>query len=169
MAGNGSENGAPAAHGGQLDLPIRPRRNRRTAALRAMVRETHVTPADLILPLFVVDGRDVREEVKSMPGTSRLSRDRIVAQARTAHALGIPAVALFPVIDEGLKDAHATEGANPDGLLQLTVADLKQAVPDMLVITDVAMDPYSSDGHDGLVVDGEIVNDPASTSCAAWR
>jgi porphobilinogen synthase len=161
MAGNGSENGSPGAHGGQLDLPIRPRRNRRTAALRAMVRETHVTPADLILPLFVVDGRDVREPVASMPGASRLSRDRIVAQARTAHALGIPAVALFPVIDEALKDAHATEGANPEGLLQLTVADLKQAVPDLLVITDVAMDPYSSDGHDGLVVDGEIVNDPS--------
>ncbi len=161
MAAHSSENGSPVAPGGQLDLPIRPRRNRRTAALRALVRETQVTPADLILPLFVVGGRDAQEPVASMPGTSRLSRDLIVAQARTAHALGIPAVALFPVIDDALKDPHASEGANPDGLLQSTVSDLKQAVPELLVITDVAMDPYSSDGHDGLVVDGTVVNDPS--------
>lgn len=161
MAAHSSENGSPVAPGGQLDLPIRPRRNRRTAALRALVRETQITPADLILPLFVIGGRDAQEPVASMPGISRLSRDLIVAQARTAHALGIPAVALFPVIDDTLKDPHASEGANPDGLLQSAVSDLKQAVPELLVITDVAMDPYSSDGHDGLVVDGTVVNDPS--------
>ena len=159
MASHSSHNGSPTRTGGQLDLPIRPRRNRRTAALRAMVRETHLTPADLVLPLFVVDGSGREEPVPSMPDTSRLSPDRVVARARAAHALGIPAVALFPVVAESLKDSHATESANPDGLLQRTVRDLKQALPELLVITDVAMDPYSSDGHDGLVVDGRIVND----------
>ena len=159
MASDSSHNGSPVDTGGQLDLPIRPRRNRRSAGLRRLVRETQITPADLILPLFVVDGTDLDEPVASMPATSRLSPDRIVARARAAHAVGIPAVALFPVLPDSLKDSHATEAANPDGLLQHTVRALKDAVPDLQVITDVAMDPYSSDGHDGLVVDGKIVND----------
>ena len=158
MASASSHNGS-ARSGGPLDLPIRPRRNRLTAALRALVRETQVTPADLILPLFVVEGDDLEEPVAAMPGISRLSPDRVVAQARAAHVLGIPAVALFPVIDDSLKDSHAAESANPDGLLQRTVRELKEALPELLVITDVAMDPYSSDGHDGLVEDGKIVND----------
>ena len=158
MASPSSHNGSTRS-GGPLDLPIRPRRNRLTAALRALVRETQVTPADLILPLFVVEGDDLEEPVAAMPGVSRLSPDRVVAQARAAHVLGIPAVALFPVIDESLKDSHAAESANPDGLLQRTVRELKEALPELLVITDVAMDPYSSDGHDGLVEDGKIVND----------
>ena len=159
MASSSSHNGSPSRSGGPLDLPIRPRRNRRSAGLRALVRENQVTPADLILPLFVVEGSDLEEPVAAMPDTSRLSPDRVVARARAAHALGIPAVALFPVIDDSLKDSRASESANPDGLLQRTVSDLKEALPDLLVITDVAMDPYSSDGHDGLVVDGKIVND----------
>ncbi len=158
MASSSSHNGS-ARRGGPLDLPIRPRRNRLTAALRALVRETRVTPNDLVLPLFVVEGDDMEETVAAMPGVSRLSPDRVVAQARAAHVLGIPAVALFPVIDDSLKDSHAAESANPDGLLQRTVRELKQALPEMVVITDVAMDPYSSDGHDGLVEDGKIVND----------
>lgn len=158
MASSSSHNGS-ARRGGPLDLPIRPRRNRLTAALRALVRETWVTPNDLVLPLFVVEGDDLEEPVAAMPGVSRLSPDRVVAQARAAHVLGIPAVALFPVIDDSLKDSHAAESANPDGLLQRTVRELKQALPEMIVITDVAMDPYSSDGHDGLVEDGKIVND----------
>lgn len=158
MASSSSHNGS-ARRGGPLDLPIRPRRNRLTAALRALVRETRVTPNDLVLPLFVVEGDDLEEPVAAMPGVSRLSPDRVVAQARAAHVLGIPAVALFPVVDDSLKDSHAAESANPDGLLQRTVRELKQALPEMIVITDVAMDPYSSDGHDGLVEDGKIVND----------
>ena len=158
MASSSSHNGSGRSEG-PLDLPIRPRRNRRTAALRALVRETSVTPADLILPLFVVEGSDLEEPVAAMPDTSRLSPDRIVARARAAHAVGIPAVALFPVIDDALKDSHAAESANPDGLLQRTVRELKEALPELLVITDVAMDPYSSDGHDGLVEDGKVVND----------
>lgn len=158
MASSSSHNGS-ARRGGPLDLPIRPRRNRLTAALRALVRETRVNPNDLVLPLFVVEGDDLEEPVAAMPGVSRLSPDRVVAQARAAHVLGIPAVALFPVIDGSLKDSHAAESANPDGLLQRTVRELKQALPELIVITDVAMDPYSSDGHDGLVEDGKIVND----------
>jgi porphobilinogen synthase len=102
-----------------------------------------------------------------MPGCYRWSRDRIVEEAREAWARGIPAVALFPVVDEGLKDPLAKESANDDGLLQRTVRDLKEALPDLAVITDVAMDPYSSDGHDGIVRDGEIVNDDTLAVLAA--
>ena len=159
MSTRDSGNGSPVATDSQLDLPIRPRRNRRTAALRRLVRETQVTPADLILPLFAVDGRGVAEPVASMPGTDRLSPDRLAARAREAYALGVPGVALFPVVDEALKDPYASEAGNPDGLLQRSVQAIKQAVPELLVITDVAMDPYSSDGHDGLVVEGEVDND----------
>ena len=137
----------------------RPRRNRTTASLRALVRETVLTPADFILPLFVLEGRKTREAITSMPGVFRLSRDLAVAEAKRAYKLGIPAVALFPVIADTLKDKRATESKNPDGLLQRTIKDLKSAVPGLTVITDVAMDPYSSDGHDGLVKGGRVLND----------
>lgn len=144
---------------GRLHLPIRPRRNRRTDSIRDMVRETILTPADLILPLFVIDGVDLKQPVSSMPDTNRMSIDKIVELATEAYSLGIPAVALFPCLDESLKDSQATEATNPDGLLQRAIRELKSAKPEIVVITDVAMDPYSSDGHDGLVVDGRIVND----------
>ncbi|MHC4957576.1 MAG: porphobilinogen synthase [Planctomycetota bacterium] len=140
-------------------LITRMRRNRRTPAIRALVRETTLAPSDFIWPLFVVDGKNERIPVESMPGCFRLSRDLIVEEAREAFQLGIPAVALFPVIDERLKDPLAKESVKPHGLLQRTVKDLKEGVPGLTVITDVAMDPYSSDGHDGIVRDGEIVND----------
>ena len=141
-------------------IPIRPRRNRRSAALRGLMRETELTPAHLIWPLFVVEGRGVRQPIGSMPGVDRLSVDLLVAEAKAAHALGVPAVALFPALEDRLKDHTATESTNPDGLLQRTVKALKDGVPGLAVITDVAMDPYSSDGHDGLVEGGEILNDP---------
>lgn len=124
-----------------------------------MVRETDLSPADFIWPLFVVEGTGESIPVASMPGVSRLSRDLLVQQARDAFAAGIPAVALFPALPDSRKDSMATESVNQDGLLQRTVRDLKEAVPDLCVITDVAMDPYSSDGHDGIVKDGEILND----------
>ena len=142
-----------------VELVGRPRRNRKSASIRALVRETVLTPADFILPLFVMDGTKKREAIKSLPGVFRLSRDLVVAEARRAYKLGIPAVALFPVIADKRKDKLATESKNPDGLLQKTVRDLKSAVPGLTVITDVAMDPYSSDGHDGLVKSGKILND----------
>ena len=143
----------------QDDLPFRPRRNRRNAALRGLMRETELTPAHLILPLFVTDGEDTRIPIGAMPGCYRLSLKHTVTLAREAHQLGVPAVALFPALSDGVKDERATEGSNPDGLLQRTVRALKDALPSLVVITDVAMDPYSSEGHDGYVQDGEIVND----------
>jgi porphobilinogen synthase len=139
-------------------LPIRPRRNRSSDAVRRLVRETTLSPSDLIWPLFVVDGGE-KQPIGSMPGCFRLPRDLLVEEARQAHQLGIPAVALFPALPDELKDPLASESANPDGLLQCAVRDLKEAVPELLVITDVAMDPYSSDGHDGIVKDGRILND----------
>lgn len=143
----------------RYDLPIRPRRNRRTAALRGLMRETELSPAHLILPLFVTEGDDTRIPIGAMPGCFRLSIRHIVDTAREAWQLGVPAVALFPALPESRKDKRATESTNPDGLLQQTVKALKDALPGLCVITDVAMDPYSIDGHDGYVENGEIVND----------
>ena len=143
-----------------MNLPIRPRRNRRTAALRRLVSETALCPSHFILPLFVCEGRGRCEAIKSMPGCFRLSRELLVREARSAARLGIPAVALFPALSDRLKDKVATESLNPDGLLQQTVRALKDAAPELCVITDVALDPYSSDGHDGYVnAAGEIEND----------
>ena len=149
------------------DLPSRPRRNRRSAALRGLVRETELQPSHLILPMFVIEGSGAREPIASMPGTSRLSIDEAVEESRKAVDLGIPAVALFPALADGLKDRTAAESLNPDGLLQRAVAELKSALPELLVITDVAMDPYSSDGHDGIVENGLILNDPTLEILAA--
>ncbi len=142
-------------------VPVqRPRRNRRTEAIRRLVRETELTPAHLILPLFVCEGRQRRVAIASMPGCFRLSRDLIVREAKEARKLGISAVALFPALPGRLKDREASESLNPDGLLPQTVRALKDAVPELAIITDVAMDPYSSDGHDGYVNErGEIDND----------
>jgi porphobilinogen synthase len=145
----------------------RPRRNRRTAALRSLLRETDLNPSHFILPMFVQEGKGRKTPIRSMPGVDRLSRDLLVKKAKQAHALGIPAVALFPAISDSLKDKYATESVNDSGLLQKTVRDLKNALPGLAVITDVAMDPYSSDGHDGLVRDGEILNDETLPILAA--
>jgi len=141
------------------DLPIRPRRNRRTAAIRSLVRETTLDPGHLIWPLFVCGGKQQKIAIKSMPDVFRLSRDLIVKEARLAVKLGVPAVALFPALPMNLKDKTASESINPNGLLQQTIKAIKDAVPGLAVITDVAMDPYSSDGHDGYVSRGEIMND----------
>jgi len=141
------------------NLSNRPRRNRRTAAIRALVRETSLDPSHLIWPLFVCEGRQQKVAIKSMPEVYRLSRDLIVKEVRLAAKLGIPAVALFPALPSKRKDKTASESMNPNGLLQQTVRAIKDAVPGLAVITDVAMDPYSSDGHDGYVSKGEIVND----------
>ncbi|MDB5104669.1 MAG: delta-aminolevulinic acid dehydratase [Fibrobacteres bacterium] len=145
----------------------RPRRNRRTASLRALLRETELTPAHFILPLFVMEGKNQRIPVRSMPGVERLSRDLILKEARRALSLGIGSVALFPVLADNLKDAFASTSTLDDGLLQRTIRDLKNALPEITVITDVAMDPYSSDGHDGLVYGGKILNDESLPILAA--
>ncbi len=138
----------------------RPRRNRRTAAIRDMVRETALRPADFIYPLFVIEGENKFEPIKSMPGVSRLSLDLLVKEVKQACDVGVPSVALFAALDDSLKDEVATESTNPDGLMQRAIRTLKEKVPEVAVITDVAMDPFSSEGHDGYVQDGKILNDP---------
>jgi porphobilinogen synthase len=135
------------------------RRTRRTAALRALTQETALAPGDLIWPVFVRDGSGQREPVASMPGVERLSVDLVVAAARMAADLGIPAICLFPYTDPALKTADCREAWNPDNLANRAIRAIKAAVPDIAVMTDVALDPYNSHGHDGLVADGVILND----------
>ncbi len=137
----------------------RPRRNRVSPGIRALVCETTLEPSHLILPLFVQEGEDRADPIPAMPGCDRLTIDRLLIVAREAQELGIPAVALFPKIDDGLKDEDATEALNPEGLIPRAVRRLKRELPGLVVITDVALDPYSSDGHDGLVRRGRIDND----------
>ncbi|HVK62109.1 MAG TPA: porphobilinogen synthase [Bdellovibrionales bacterium] len=151
----------------KVRLPQRPRRNRASSAIRSLVRETELRPNDFILPLFVIDGKKQKIAIKSMPGQFRMSIDHIVETCQKAHDLGIPAVALFPVIPESKKDKYAKESVNPKGLLQETIAAIKAKVPEIAVIGDVAMDPYSDDGHDGLVIEGQIVNDATLEILAA--
>ena len=135
------------------------RRNRRDAFSRALVRENTLTTSHLIYPMFVLDGRNERESVNSMPGVERLSIDLMLKQAERAHTLGIPAVALFPVVrDNKTEDGH--EAYNPDGLVQRAVRALKSELPDLGVITDVALDPYTTHGQDGLIdASGYVLND----------
>ena len=114
---------------------------------------------NLIWPAFVQEGKNLRTPIASMPGISRLSIDQLVADCQRAFDLGIPAVALFPALEDSLKNSEGKESLNPKGLLQRAVKELKKVIPRMLVITDVALDPYSNDGHDGLVQDGKILND----------
>ena len=140
-------------------MTIRPRRNRLTPGIRSLVRETQIQPANLVWPTFVQEGENQRTPIGSMPGVSRLSIDQLVADSKKAFDLGVPAVALFPAIDDSLKNSEGKESLNPDGLLQRAIKELKQQIPDLVVITDVALDPYSSDGHDGFVQDGKILND----------
>lgn len=137
----------------------RPRRLRRTATLRRMVRENILRVEDLIYPLFVMEGEGQREEVPSMPGCYRYTLDLLLNEVKQAYELGIDAIALFPLIPYNQKDNAGTESYNPDGLIPRAVRATKQAVPDILVITDVALDPYSSEGHDGIVQDSKILND----------
>ncbi|NCT66590.1 MAG: porphobilinogen synthase [Rhodanobacteraceae bacterium] len=136
------------------------RRMRRDAFSRALMRETDLTPSDLILPVFVREGSATREAVPSMPGVERLTIDELLKVAGEAHALGIPALALFPVTPAAAKSLDAREAWNPDGLVQRTVRALKQAYPELGVITDVALDPFTTHGQDGLIDEsGYVVND----------
>jgi porphobilinogen synthase len=135
----------------KLDLTHRPRRLRRTASLRAMVEETVLRPADFIAPLFVVDGKPAPEEIKSMPGVFRLNIADLVKECRALAKLGVPAVALFPKLDPKLKDDEGTKALDGDALVLRAVRAVKKAVPGLTVITDVALDPYTSHGHDGVL------------------
>lgn len=142
-----------------LSLVERPRRLRQTEALLRMVRETRLLVDQLVAPLFVVEGKGVRQEIPSMPGQYRLSIDELMREVQELDALGIPAVALFPALDASLKTPDGREALNPKGLYSRAIQAVKKATPHLLVITDVALDPYSSDGHDGIVRDGRILND----------
>jgi porphobilinogen synthase len=124
-----------------------------------MVRQTSLSASNLVLPLFVQEGHELRSPIGSMPGQARLSIDLLVETASQAFSLGVPAVALFPAVSDELKDASGSEALNASGLLPRCVRALKQALPELVVITDVALDPYSSEGHDGVVIDGVIHND----------
>jgi porphobilinogen synthase len=142
-----------------MNLPIRPRRNRQSPAMRDLVRETDLNPGHLIYPLFLQEGAE-NTPIASMPGCTRWSLDGLVKEAGEAHALGVPAVVLFPRIPDELKTRDAAACFADDGLVPRAIRALKAAHPTLTVITDVALDPYNSDGHDGLVTDdGRILND----------
>ncbi|MET0028291.1 MAG: porphobilinogen synthase [Candidatus Thiodiazotropha sp.] len=150
-----------SSHYRRAEFPAtRMRRLRRHEFSRRLVRETLVTPADFIYPVFVLEGQGQREAVPSMPGVERLSIDLLVEEARLAHSLGIPAMALFPVTPLSAKSEDACEAYNPDGLAQRAVRALKDAVPELGVITDVALDPFTTHGQDGLIdATGYVLND----------
>lgn len=139
------------------------RRTRRTEWSRAMVRETQLAPSDLIWPLFVIEGHNEKTQIRTMPGVERLSVDLCVEAAKAAREAGIPALALFPNTPDHLRSENATEAYNPDNLMCRALSAIKSAVPEVGLIADVALDEYSSDGQDGLVRDGEILNDETVT------
>jgi len=132
---------------------------RQSSAIRSLVAETILTPNDFIVPLFIVEGKNIKEEIPSMLGYYRLSLDNTVQEVKHLYALGLRAVLLFVKCNDALKNKQATEALNENGLMQQSIKAIKDAVPEMLVMTDVALDPFNSDGHDGLVQDGKIIND----------
>jgi porphobilinogen synthase len=143
----------------RLDLRVRPRRNRRSEWSRRMIRENVLTADDLIWPFFLVDGMNVRAPIDSMPDVERLSVDQAVHAAERAATLAIPCVALFPYTDSARRDEDGSEALNPDNLVCRAIRAIKTEVPEIGVLCDVALDPYTSHGHDGLLRDGVIVND----------
>ena len=142
-----------------MNLLRRNRRLRVNDTIRALVRETTVTPNDFIVPLFVVEGKGVKEEIPSMPDYYRYSLDILAKEVKELWSLGIKSVLLFVKVPDNLKDNQGTEALNPEGLMQRAVKTVKEATPQMLVMTDVALDPYSIYGHDGIIKDGVVLND----------
>jgi porphobilinogen synthase len=142
-----------------MHLQRRNRILRQSPAIRSLVAETILTPNDFIVPLFIVEGENIREEISSMPGYYRLSLDNTIKEVKELWGLGLKSVLLFIKCKDELKDNKGTEALNPKGLMQRSIAAIKNACPDMLVMTDVALDPFSSKGHDGIVEGHEIVND----------
>jgi porphobilinogen synthase len=137
----------------------RPRRNRKSEVIRQMVQETYVSAANLIFPLFIVEGNNQKTEVASMPGIFRYSIDNLLREVESCMKLGLNSFDLFPNISEELKDKYATESHREEGLYLRAIREVKNNFPEACIVTDVAMDPYSSDGHDGIVENGEILND----------
>ncbi len=146
-----------------MNLPIRPRRLRKSAEIRDLVRENSVTPQDLVQPLFVIDGSGPAEEIASMPGQRRLTISQLVAECRELYEAGIRGVALFPKLDARLKDPRGTEALSKKTLILRAVRAVKAAVPKLLLFTDIALDPYTSHGHDGVLTeDGSDVDNDAT-------
>jgi porphobilinogen synthase len=150
---------AQAPEAAPLDLLVRPRRNRRTEWARRMVRENVLTSDDLIWPLFLTEGQNLRVPVPSMPDVDRLSVDQAVRAAEQAAKLTIPCIALFPYTDPKLRDEDGSEALNPENLICRAIRAIKKEVPEVGVLCDVALDPYTSHGHDGLLRNGKILND----------
>lgn len=138
----------------------RPRRNRRTAAHRAMIRETHLTTDHLIYPLFIIDGTNIKDEITSLPGNFRFSLDKLLLEIEECISLGLSNFILFPAVEEQFKDKTATYSYDPENFYLKAASVIKARFPDCCLISDVAMDPYSSDGHDGYVENDKILNDP---------
>lgn len=148
-------------------FPLRRNRRLRTIeTIRSLVRETILSPSDFIVPLFVVEGKNVKEEIASMPNYFRLSLDLLEKEVKDLAKLNLKTVLVFVKVPDNLKDNKGTEALNPNGLMQRAVKVIKNAVPDMIVMTDVALDPYSSFGHDGVIENGMIVNDVTSAILA---
>ena len=141
-------------------FPLRRNRRLRTnEAIRSLVRETTITPNDFLVPLFVVEGKGVKDEIPSMPNYFRYSLDLLEKEVKELWAMGLKSVLLFVKVPDNLKDNKGTEAINPNGLMQRAIKTVKNVCPDMLVMTDVALDPYSMYGHDGIIENGMIVND----------
>jgi len=149
-----------------MNQPIRPRRLRNSPALRDLVQENHLSANDFIAPLFFVEGTSIKDEIQSMPGYFRHSLDLLQHEVKDLWAHGIKSVLLFGKVADNLKDNAGAEALNADGLMQRGIQAVKEACPDMVVMTDVALDPFSTYGHDGIVKDGEIVNDETVTVLA---
>ncbi|MGB5942261.1 MAG: porphobilinogen synthase [Leeuwenhoekiella sp.] len=148
-------------------FPLRRNRRLRTsAAIRSLVRETVISPDDFLVPIFVTEGKNKKEEIASMPGYYRFSLDLLGDEIKSLYNLGLKAVLLFAKVEDHLKDNAGTEALNPDGLMQRAVKEVKNACPEMLVMTDVAMDPYSKFGHDGIVSGGVVLNDDTNAILA---
>ena len=143
----------------EFSIPQRPRRNRKSAALREAIAETRVQVANLLYPMFLLDGHDKKEAISSMPGIFRLSEDHILREVEASMNLGLRLFALFPAVDDSLKDNTASYASARNNFYCRSIRAVKDRFPEAMIMTDVAMDPYSSDGHDGLVKNGKILND----------
>lgn len=147
--------------------PLRRNRRLRTSeSIRSLVRETILTPNDFLVPLFVVEGKGIKEEIPSMPNYFRYSLDLLEKEVKELWAMGLKSVLVFVKVPDNLKDNKGTEALNPNGLMQRAVKTIKNAIPQMIVMTDVALDPYSSFGHDGIIKNGQILNDETSAVLA---
>lgn len=144
----------------------RPRRNRKSQKIRDLVKESQVTSHDFIYPVFIVDGMNQKQDISALPGQMRYSPDELLKVCEEVESLGIPGIALFPKIEDSLKNHRATESLNSKGLVPRTVREIKKRFPELLVFTDIALDPFSSDGHDGIVENGKIINDESVEALA---